>query len=155
MTTCNGQITAGKGASADHPAGARRWVVLPRVREQSSLCTVSSVRDLRPEHLPLGTYNPFRSTSSWTVQLTIAVQQMNRLAQVLAPSHTKAGYHIPPFSSVAHLHLHVFVPPFTKLGRVKYPVSGTEQKKGLGWFVTGQQVEGALKRGERVTLGRG
>lgn len=89
------------------------------------------------------------------MQLRIAVQQMNRLALVLAPSHTKAGYHIPPFSSVAHLHLHVFVPPFTKLGRVKYPVSGTEQKKGLGWFVTGQQVEGALKRGERVTLGRG
>jgi hypothetical protein len=53
------------------------------------------------------------------------------------------------------LHLHVFVPPFTKLGQVKYPVSGTEQKKGLGWFVTGQQVEGALKRGEQVTLGRG
>ena len=39
----------------------------------------------------------------------------------------KAGVHIPPFSSVPHLHLHVFVLPHTTIGRFKYPISSSRR----------------------------
>jgi hypothetical protein len=48
------------------------------------------------------------------------------LARSLSDSPTptlKSGFHIPPFSSVPHLHLHVFVLPHTFIGRFKYPLS--------------------------------
>lgn len=38
---------------------------------------------------------------------------------------TKMGFHIPPFSSVHHLHLHVLVAPYNLSGRLKYPLSRT------------------------------
>lgn len=96
----------------------------------------------------------------------------------------KSGFHIPPFSSVPHLHLHVFVMPHTFVGRLKYPIAnsasasrgdtvkpdgghlrgrgrgdggeGEEEGRGKGWswFVTAEQTMGILARGGTVGLGR-
>ncbi|WVW80392.1 hypothetical protein I302_102373 [Kwoniella bestiolae CBS 10118] len=98
---------------------------------------VSSVRELRNEHLTL-------------------LNSMRSLALTLVSSPSKMGFHVPPFSSVPHLHLHVFSGKHTFIGRFKYPISRREKgEKGLGWFVTLDQVEKIIQNGGTVNLGRG
>jgi hypothetical protein len=84
---------------------------------------------------------------------------MRDLAYDLSPSTPKLGFHIPPFSSVPHLHLHVLAGKSTFLGRFKYRISISDRDgrvgKGWSWFVTTDQVEAILRRGDSVTLGRG
>jgi len=62
------------------------------------------------------------------------------------------GFHIPPATSVAHLHLHCFGLPFNNtLCRLKFPV--VERKngtKGFSWFAEASQVIRTLERGGRV-----
>jgi len=64
------------------------------------------------------------------------------------------GFHIPPATSVAHLHLHCFGLPFNNtLCRLKYPV--VERKngtKGFSWFAEVSQVIRTLGRGQRVRV---
>jgi hypothetical protein len=81
---------------------------------------------------------------------------MARLGTTLTSNATglKMGFHIPPFSSVHHLHLHVLVPPYNFRGKFKYPArykSGKE--KGWSWFVAVDQVQTILERGQRIGLG--
>lgn len=81
----------------------------------------------------------------------------NRLAKP-----NKMGFHIPPFSSVHHLHLHVLVEPYNLRGKLKYPLSrssrgtskGVDQVgKGISWFVGIDQAVGILQRGGTIGLG--
>lgn len=66
----------------------------------------------------------------------------------------KTGFHIPPFSSIHHLHMHVLVPPWRPLGKVQYPVRpGEDGGKKWTWFVTPQQVVSILENGGQVGLG--
>lgn len=70
----------------------------------------------------------------------------------------KTGFHIPPFSSVPHLHLHVLVPPYTFLGRFKYPIasprSAIREVESQGVRREGNGVErGEWERGERCGKG--
>ncbi|WWC68395.1 uncharacterized protein I206_102321 [Kwoniella pini CBS 10737] len=98
----------------------------------------SSVRELRKQHIPL-------------------LNSMINLAITLIPNSSipKMGFHIPPFSSVPHLHLHVFSGKHTFIGKFKYPISGSNDHKGYGWFVTPNQVLNTLHQGKTVGTGRG
>ncbi|KAK8865655.1 hypothetical protein IAR55_000800 [Kwoniella newhampshirensis] len=114
------------------PRAKVHLLVIPRKH------VVDSVKDLTSDHLPL-------------------LRSMTSLAERLVPPDPppKMGFHIPPFSSVPHLHLHVFSGSHTFIGRFKYPISTHGDEKGLGWFVTANQVERTLAAGARVGLGRG
>ncbi|KAG8864965.1 hypothetical protein FRC20_010022 [Serendipita sp. 405] len=66
------------------------------------------------------------------------------------------GFHIPPFTSVDHLHLHCFVLPFNDLIREhKYRVSTRDRSryvKGWGWFIDVSQAIHVLERGGSIRV---
>ncbi|KAI8980126.1 HIT-like protein [Trametes punicea] len=72
------------------------------------------------------------------------------------PHHLRRlGFHIPPYISVPHLHMHVQALPYRSfLRRLKYPVvvgrSGHE--KGLSWFVEAEQAVRLLEKGLQVRI---
>ncbi|KAL1405160.1 hypothetical protein Q8F55_008785 [Vanrija albida] len=111
------------------PAAAEHLLVIPRRH-------VATVRDLRPADAGL-------------------VSRMEARARSLRPGpDVRLGFHIPPFSSVHHIHLHVLVPPLKTKGVLKYPVaSRTDGGKGWSWFVTPAQVVAILEANGRIGLG--
>ncbi|OXC70871.1 hypothetical protein AYX13_00287 [Cryptococcus neoformans] len=113
------------------PRAATHLLIIPRSH------VASSVRQLTPEHLLL-------------------LDSMTALARTLVPPKPapKLGFHIPPFSSVPHIHLHAFSGPHTFIGKFKYPVTTYAAGKGLGWFVTVEQARNTLERGGTIGLGR-
>jgi len=98
-----------------------------------------------------------KSLNREDVGLVTAMRDVGNEALTLLKVSTDqrlSGFHIPPFTSVAHIHLHCFGLPFNNtLSRLKYPVverrNGT---KGWSWFAEVSQVIRTLERGGRVEI---
>ncbi|KAI4517548.1 HIT-like protein [Schizophyllum commune Loenen D] len=63
------------------------------------------------------------------------------------------GFHIPPFNSINHLHLHVQVLPYRSIIRkLKYRIAKGHgsRSKGFSWFATLRQAIAILEKGGRV-----
>ncbi|KAH9902958.1 HIT-like protein [Cubamyces lactineus] len=71
------------------------------------------------------------------------------------PHLRRLGFHIPPYISVHHLHMHVQALPYRSwLRRMKYPVvSGPSgREKGFSWFVEAEQAVRLLEKGVQVRI---
>ncbi|KAJ7735618.1 HIT-like protein [Mycena maculata] len=69
-----------------------------------------------------------------------------------SPTMRVMGFHIPPFNSVNHLHLHVQGLPYKPMRRAKYPISPGfgPFHKGFGWFVEADQAARSLENGRTI-----
>ncbi|KAG8954378.1 hypothetical protein FRC04_011704 [Tulasnella sp. 424] len=102
---------------------------------------IASVRTLRKEDIPL------------LKDMEEAGKRM--LLSLGHPEETHIfGYHIPPFNSVDHLHLHAQALPYhNTLRQVKYPRSERHDTlKGWTWFIESSQVLRTLEANRNVTI---
>ncbi|KAI0091333.1 HIT-like protein [Irpex rosettiformis] len=120
----------------DHrPAAAQHLLVVPRRH-------IDSVRTLTPEDVP-------------TVKRMAEIGHSILDEMQIPFSNRRLGFHIPPFYSVKHLHLHVQATPYKSwLKRAKYPVAQGSKgySKGFGWFVEVEQAIAIVEKGERVKI---
>lgn len=120
----------------DHkPAAQHHLLVTPRKH-------IVSVKDLRERDVGM-------------------VEEMGRIGDAclnelnVPPDMRLMGFHIPPFNSVDHIHLHVFGLPWkSETNHAKYPVIEGEGglDKGWSWFVEINQAIQILRKGARVTI---
>lgn len=68
--------------------------------------------------------------------------------------NTSMGFHIPPFNSVNHLHLHVQGLPYNGLRQAKYRISSGfgPFHKGFGWFIGAEQAARSLESGRSIRV---
>jgi hypothetical protein len=64
------------------------------------------------------------------------------------------GFHIPPYISVGHLHLHVQALPYRPLRCYKYPIAkgSSGHAKRFSWFVDVDQALAILGAGRQVRI---
>ncbi|KAF8318473.1 HIT-like protein [Clavulina sp. PMI_390] len=98
-----------------------------------------------------------KSLQSDDVELVNAMRSFGEEALTTvgaSPHHRKFGFHIPPFTSVQHIHLHCFGLPF-KSTIHKWEFLTSERQngtKGFSWFAEVSQVMRTLEQGRRVQV---
>ncbi|KAI0635857.1 HIT-like protein [Trametes polyzona] len=71
------------------------------------------------------------------------------------PNLRRLGFHIPPYISVTHLHMHVQALPYRSLmRRLKYPIvrGRSGRAKGFSWFVEADQAIRILEQGSHIRI---
>ncbi|KAI0322550.1 HIT-like protein [Amylostereum chailletii] len=121
----------------DHkPAAEHHLLVIPRKH-------ITSVKNLRKKD----------------ADMVKAMEHIGRsyLDELGIPPHLqRLGFHVPPITSVNHLHLHVFGLPWkSTVVQSKYPVKhgGGGYIKGWSWFAEVEQTIQILEKGGGVRLG--
>jgi len=104
--------------------------------------------------------NNIRTLRSADVQL---LKDMERIGHTVldkfgVPSNSRRmGFHIPPFYSIDHLHLHVqSLPHNSRIGAASFYISTPlfgDYSKGFSWFVEVNQAIRILARGGTVGVG--
>lgn len=113
------------------PCAAEHLLIVPKDN------SIRSVKALGPEHLDL--LHHLRE---------VAVEQLElRVARTDSPTHGNVrfefSFHVPPFNSIDHLHLHAFALPFdSAFRRIKY-------YPGTPWCASYEQVVTRLMRSSR------
>jgi hypothetical protein len=67
----------------------------------------------------------------------------------------RMGFHIPPYNSVNHLHLHVQAMPYRFMRFLKYPIRKPRiygDFKGYTWFVEVKQAIAILEAGRKIRV---
>lgn len=119
-------------------------------------------KDYKPgaaQHLQVVTREHIESVkllSSEDIGLVNAMRDLGEEALTLLNvpwDQRRFGFHIPPFTSQMHLHLHCFGLPFkNSWRRAKYHVSEGPNGKGWSWFAEISQCIRILEKGGRVTV---
>ncbi|KAF9449763.1 HIT-like protein [Macrolepiota fuliginosa MF-IS2] len=99
-----------------------------------------------------------RSLNRSDVQLVRSMREIGN--KILSDNNTsydmrKMGFHIPPFNSIDHLHLHVqAMPYFSRIRAISYPISkgSGSNHKGVSWFVEVEQAIQILQSGRRIGI---
>lgn len=106
------------------PAARVHLLVVPREH-------VRNVNDLRPEERHLVLLEHLRAVGERQLQLCAGCLGTDAAAPLLL-------FHVPPFNSIEHLHLHCFLPPFDNVFKeIKYSPRGF-------WCATWAQVHAKL-----------
>ncbi|KAI0368631.1 HIT-like protein [Pilatotrama ljubarskyi] len=120
--------------------------------------------DINPScqhHLQIVPKKHIESVKSLGVSDVGMVQEMIEIAHEvldsldIPPHLRRLGFHIPPYISVPHLHMHVQALPYRSfLRRLKYPVvRGRQgQDKGFSWFVEAEQAVRLLEKGVQIRI---
>ncbi|KAF9519686.1 hypothetical protein BS47DRAFT_1312302 [Hydnum rufescens UP504] len=116
------------------PAAATHLLVIPRRH-------IESVKSLTRDDILLDGEHSVFIGSTYNSQSILSVR---------IPSF---GFHIPPHTSIGHLHLHCFSPPFHSWRKLKYLISRRKDgSKGFSWFAEVGQVLRTLRRGGQVQI---
>ncbi|EJD55060.1 HIT-like protein [Auricularia subglabra TFB-10046 SS5] len=120
------------------PACAHHLQVVPKKH-------IDNVRSLSAEHV--GLISRMRDAGH---------EVLDALGVPSAPGSRRLGFHIPPYISIGHLHLHVQALPYrSTFGGWRYPVrrGGAGKSKGWSMFSEVSQTLEILQRGGKVRIG--
>jgi len=120
------------------------------------------IQVITKEHIP--SIKSLRKPEAQLVKMMrdIGHKSLDKLSVPRSSEHRKLGFHIPPYISVPHLHMHAQGLPYISLLRqVKYPVvpggrwwfGGAGKHKGFSWFCDVEQAIAILESGGRVRVG--
>jgi len=129
------------------------------VGESDELIVIRDKAPAAATHLLVIPRRHIESVKSLTRDDILLVQSMHKIGDqsltLLGASvqNRRFGFHIPPHTSIGHLHLHCFSPPFHSWRKLKYLISRRKDgSKGFSWFAEVGQVLRTLRRGGQVQI---